>query len=167
MSSRPKASTAAATSARHDSSCVTSVTTSIALAPPSRNSDVASLFLCLTLSRNPGSASWPCRVDGKLTRIEVKGSVSADSADMLLRLAIAGTGILRLSEHVVAPAIHQGLLEPVLQDVQDPGAYPLFALQPPGRHQAPKVRVFIDFLVERLGSTPWRTGARPTASAGL
>jgi hypothetical protein len=29
------------------------------------------------------------------------------------------------------------------------------------------VRVFIDFLVERLGSTPWRTGARPTASAGL
>jgi DNA-binding transcriptional LysR family regulator len=82
---------------------------------------------------------------------------------MLLRLAIAGTGILRLSEHVVAPAIHQGLLEPVLQDVQDPGAYPLFALQPPGRHQAPKVRVFIDFLVERLGSTPWRTGARPTA----
>jgi DNA-binding transcriptional LysR family regulator len=118
---------------------------------------------CLILSRNPGSASWPFRVDDKSTRIEVKGPVSADSADMLLQLAIAGSGILRLSEHVVARAIHQGLLEPLLQDVQDPGTYPLFALQPPGRHQASKVRVFIDFLVERLGSTPWRMGAKPIA----
>jgi DNA-binding transcriptional LysR family regulator len=111
---------------------------------------------CLTLSRNPGSASWPFRVDGKLTRIDVKGPVSADSAEMLLQLAIGGAGILRLSEHVVARSIHEGLLHPLLQDAQDPESYPLFALQPPGRHQPPKVRVFIDFLIERLGSAPWR-----------
>ena len=115
---------------------------------------------CLTLSRNPGSASWPFRIDGKLTRIDVKGPVSADSADMLLQLAIGGAGILRLSEHVVARSIREGLLQPLLQDAQDPETYPLFALLPPGRHQAPKVRVFIDFLVERLGSAPWRTGVR-------
>jgi len=115
---------------------------------------------CLTLSRNPGSASWPFRIDGKLTRIDVKGPVSADSADMLLQLAIGGAGILRLSEHVVARSIREGLLQPLLQDAQDPETYPLFALLPPGRHQAAKVRVFIDFLVERLGSAPWRTGVR-------
>jgi DNA-binding transcriptional LysR family regulator len=114
---------------------------------------------CLILSRNPGSASWPFRVGGKLTRIDVKGCVSADSADMLLQLAIAGAGILRLSEHVVARSIHEGLLEPVLQDAEDPEIYPLFALLPPGRHQAPKVKAFIDFLIERLGCAPWRTGA--------
>ena len=113
---------------------------------------------CLTLSRNPGSASWPFRVDGKLIRIDVKGPVSADSADMLLQLAIGGAGILRLSEHVVAPSIREGLLQPLLQDAQDPENYPLFALLPPGRHQAPKVRVFVDFLIERLGSAPWRMG---------
>jgi DNA-binding transcriptional LysR family regulator len=113
---------------------------------------------CLTLSRNPGSASWPFRVDGELVRIDVKGPVSADSADMLLQLAIGGTGILRLSEHVVAPSIREGLLQPLLQDAQDPENYPLFALLPPGRHQAPKVRVFVDFLIERLGSAPWRMG---------
>src|ERR1700716_520898 len=109
---------------------------------------------CLTLSRNPGSASWPFRINGKLTRIDVKGPVSADSADMLLQLAIGGAGILRLSEHVVAPSIHEGLLQPLLQDAQGPETYPLFALLPPGRHQAPKVKVFIDFLIERLGSAP-------------
>jgi len=110
------------------------------------------------LSRNPGSASWPFRIDGKRIRIDVKGPVSADSADMLLQLAIAGAGILRLSEHVVARSIHEGLLQPLLQDVQDPETYPLFALMPPGPHQAPKVRAFIDFLIERLGSAPSRTG---------
>jgi len=115
---------------------------------------------CLTLSRNPGSASWPFRVNGKLTRIDVKGPVSADSAEMLLQLAIGGVGILRLSEHVVARSIHEGLLQPLLQDAQDPESYPLFALQPPGRHQAAKVRVFIDFLIERLGSAPWRMGVK-------
>ncbi len=82
---------------------------------------------CLTLSRNPGSASWPFRIDGKLTRIDVKGPVSADSADMLLQLAIGGAGILRLSEHVVARSIREGLLQPLLQDAQDPETYPLFA----------------------------------------
>ncbi len=118
---------------------------------------------CLILSRDPGSASWPFRIQGKLTRIDVKGPVSADSAEMLLQLAIAGAagaGILRLSEHVVARSIHEGLLQPLLQDAQDPESYPLYALLPPGRHQAPKVRAFIDFLVERLGSAPWRTSVR-------
>src|SRR6202030_1051662 len=103
---------------------------------------------CLIWSRNPGSASWPFRINGKLTRIGVKGPVSADSADMLLQLAIAGAGILRLSEHVVARSIRAGLLEPLLQEAQDPETYPLFALLPPGRHQAPKVKAFIDFLIE-------------------
>jgi DNA-binding transcriptional LysR family regulator len=114
---------------------------------------------CLVLSRNPGSASWPFRVNGKLTRIDVKGPISADSAGMLLQLAIAGAGIVRLSEHVVGRSIGEGLLEPLLQDAQDPESYPLYALMPPGRHQAPKVKVFIDFLIERLASGPWRTGA--------
>jgi DNA-binding transcriptional LysR family regulator len=118
---------------------------------------------CLTLSRNPGSASWPFRTNGRLTRIDVKGLVSADSAEMLLQLAIGGAGILRLSEHVVARAIRGGLLQPLLQDAQDPETYPLYALLPPGRHQTPKVRAFIDFLIERLGSAPWRMGIRSGA----
>jgi hypothetical protein len=31
--------------------------------------------------------------------------------------------------------------------------------EPLARHQAPKVRAFIDFLIERLGPAPWRMGA--------
>jgi len=114
---------------------------------------------CLILSRNPGAATWPFEVGGKLMQVEVKGPVSADSTAMLLGLAIEGVGILRLSEHVVGEAIQKGQLLPLLQDVGDPERYPLWALLPPGRNQAPKVRVFLDFLLERLGSAPWRTGS--------
>jgi DNA-binding transcriptional LysR family regulator len=93
---------------------------------------------CLVLSRNPGSSSWPFRINGKPTRIDVKGPISADSAGMLLQLAVAGAGIVRLSEHVVGRAIGEGLLEPLLQEAQDSESYPLYALMPPGRHQAPR-----------------------------
>jgi DNA-binding transcriptional LysR family regulator len=85
---------------------------------------------------------------------------------MLLQLAIEGAGILRLSEHVVARSIHDGLLQPLLQDAQDPKAYPLYALLPPGRHQVPRVTAFIDFLIERLGSAPWRTDIERNRKAG-
>jgi len=122
---------------------------------PARPADLAH-HSCLTLSRNPGAATWPFQFNGELVQIDVKGTVSADSADMLLGLAIEGAGILRISEHVVAEAIKKGQLEPLLQDVQDPEKYPLWGLLPPGRHQAPKVRAFLDFLIERLGSAPWR-----------
>lgn len=112
---------------------------------------------CLTLSRIPGLARWSFRVNGKPITVDVKGPVVADSADMLLRLAIEGVGILRLTEHVVADSIRKGLLQPLLQDVQDPSVYPLYALTSSSRHQAPKVRAFVDFLIERLRNEPWLT----------
>src|SRR6516162_8211892 len=101
----------------------------------------------------------PTTTPPRVVQVDVKGPASADSADMLLGLAIQGAGILRLSEHVVADAIQKGQLEPLLQDAQDPEKYPLWALLPPGRHRAPKVKAFLDFLIERLGSVPWRTGS--------
>ena len=125
---------------------------------PVRPADLAH-HSCLTLSRNPGSATWPFRVDDELVQVEVKGPVSADSTAMLIGLAIEGAGILRLSEHVVGEAIERGQLVAILQDVQDPEKYPLWALMPPGRNQAPKVRAFLDFMINRIGSAPWRNRA--------
>jgi DNA-binding transcriptional LysR family regulator len=122
---------------------------------PVRPSDLVR-HSCLTLNRIPESAVWSFRVDGQLTRVEVKGPVSADSADLLARLAIEGAGIVRLGEIAVAGAIQEGLLEPLLEDSHEPESFPLWALMPPGRQRALKVKVFLDFLIERLGSAPWR-----------
>jgi DNA-binding transcriptional LysR family regulator len=112
---------------------------------------------CLTLSHIPGSTTWPFRVNGELVQVDVKGPVASDSAHMLLRLAIEGAGIVRFGDIVVARAIREGLLEPLMQDLQEPENYPLWAVLPPGRQRTPKVKVFLDFLMECYGSAPWRT----------
>jgi DNA-binding transcriptional LysR family regulator len=117
------------------------------------------------LSRNPRSATWQFRVGGELVEVNVKGRVSADSTETLLGLAIEGVGILSTVEDIAAEAIQKGQLEPLLQDFQGLERYPLWALLPPGRHQAPKVKVFLDFLIERValhggaGANPGRPGA--------
>ena len=112
---------------------------------------------CLTLSHFPGSATWSFRVKRELVQVDVKGPVAADSAHMLVRLAIEGAGIIRFGDNIVARAIQEGQLEPLLQEWQDPENYPMCAILPPGRQRTPKVKVFLDFLMERFGSAPWRT----------
>jgi DNA-binding transcriptional LysR family regulator len=114
----------------------------------------------LTLSHIPGSTTWPFRVNDELVQVQVKGPVAADSAHMLLRLAIEGVGIIRFGDIIVARAIQRGHLEPLLQNFQEPEKYPLWAILPPGRQRTTKVKVFLDFLMERFGSAPWRSKRR-------
>jgi len=111
---------------------------------------------CLTLSHFPGANKWSFRRGDISTEVNVGGPVSADSAHMLLRLAIEGLGIVRFGDNVVARAIQAGLLEPLLLDWEEPEHFPLWAILPPGRQRAPKVKVFLDFLAERFGPAPWR-----------
>ena len=126
---------------------------------PIKPSDLAR-HACLTLSHFPGATRWPFRVNGQLVQVEVRGPVAADSAHMLLRLAIEGAGIIRFGDNVVTPAIRDGLLEPLLEDLQEPERFPLWAVLPPGRQRTPKVKVFVDFLMERFGTAPWRGAAQ-------
>jgi DNA-binding transcriptional LysR family regulator len=123
---------------------------------PVNPSDLAR-HACLTLSHFPGSATWSFRVNRELVQVDVKGPVAADSAHMLLKLAIEGAGIIRFGDIIVAGAIQEGRLEPLLQEWQAPENYPMWAILPPGRQRTPKVKVFLDFLMERFGSGPWRT----------
>jgi DNA-binding transcriptional LysR family regulator len=112
---------------------------------------------CLTLSHFPGSTTWAFRGHGEPVHVDVKGAIAADSAHMLLKLAIEGAGIIRFGDIIVARAIHEGLLEPILQDWEEPERFPFWAILPPGRQRTPKVKVFVDFLMEHFSSAPWRT----------
>ena len=115
---------------------------------------------CLILNGIPEPTTWTFHGDNGRVAVEVRGAVSADSSDVLLRLAMEGVGIVRLGELAVARALSNGSLEPLLLDVQVSEGYPLWALLPPGRQRSPKVKVFLEFLNERLGLAPWRTTGR-------
>lgn len=126
---------------------------------PVNPSDLAH-HTCLTLSHIPASRMWSFVAGGETIRVEVSGSPVADSAHMLLKLAIAGVGIIRFGDIIVAHAIRDGLLVPVLEDWQEPESFPLWALHQAGRQRTPRVKAFVDFVTEHFGQTPWR--ARPT-----
>jgi DNA-binding transcriptional LysR family regulator len=115
---------------------------------------------CLTLSHVPNSRRWSFDVRGEAMQIEVNGPVIADSAHMLLRLAINGAGIVRFGDIIVAQAIQDGRLIPVLESLQQRESFPLWATFQPGRQRTPRVKAFVDFLMERFDTAPWRTRRR-------
>lgn len=64
-------------------------------------------------------------------------------------VAVAGLGIACLPDFMVRQAIERGELNPVLNThIEHEGTFRL--LWPSSKHLAPKLRVFIDFMVEAL-----------------
>jgi DNA-binding transcriptional LysR family regulator len=89
-------------------------------------------------------------------QIEVAPRIVTDSGDAALRLALEGAGIVRLADVIVGESIRRGLLVPLLTEVHHEERLPLTALYLAGRHRLPKLRVFLEFLIERFGHAPWR-----------
>ena len=108
---------------------------------------------CLTLP-GPAWSRWPFHTHEGINRLAVSGTFTSDNADLLLDVALAGLGIARLADFMVARAVREGTLVPLLVESQVPETFPIHALTVPGRHRAPRIRAFVDFLVEQFGRSP-------------
>lgn len=107
---------------------------------------------CIVLQVSSASYCWPFRGG----TVHVNGRIQVDSTEAALRLAIAGGGIVRLADLLACAAVNDGRLRRVLVKSHVGETVPLSAVYPQGRHRMPKVRVFLDFLVENFGHAPWR-----------
>lgn len=89
---------------------------------------------------------------------ELSGNFEANSADAIYHATLAGLGIARLSLYLVQPDLASGRLVRVLPDyVQDESN--IVAIYADRRNLAPKVRVFIDYLVSHFEhGLPWERG---------
>jgi DNA-binding transcriptional LysR family regulator len=95
-------------------------------------------------------SQWPLFENGKRVLVAAKGNVTSDSAELLLDLALAGMGILRLGDFLGESALAQGQLIPLLADCHDDDPQPITALLLPDRQSIPRVRALVDFLKARL-----------------
>ena len=111
---------------------------------------------CLWITSLPALRRWPFDTDDGIRVVHVGGNVAANNAETILQLALAGVGVTRLSDVVVAEAIRRGTLVQILTDWHHVEPVPLFATYPSGRNLSPKVRAMVDFLVEEFGGAPWR-----------
>ncbi|GAB5096744.1 LysR substrate-binding domain-containing protein [Caballeronia sp. HLA56] len=81
--------------------------------------------------------------------LKVRGALSSNDGDIVLRWALDGHGILIRSEWDLAKYVQSGRLEIVLPNAVLPSA-DLFVYYPRQRNQTARARAFIDFLVERF-----------------
>jgi DNA-binding transcriptional LysR family regulator len=107
---------------------------------------------CLTLP-GPAWSQWPFHTHEGINRLAVSGTFTSDNADLLLDMAVAGLGIARLADFMVARALRDGALVRLLVDSHVPESFPIHALTVPGRHRAPRIRAFVAFLAEEFGRT--------------
>jgi DNA-binding transcriptional LysR family regulator len=86
---------------------------------------------------------------GEKRQVRTAGWLTVNDGQSLLNAAISGLGIAYLPSFLFADALKAKLVEEAIPDlpVEPLGIY---AVYPPGRFTQPKVRAFIDFLVERF-----------------
>jgi len=84
---------------------------------------------------------------GERRQIRTGGWLSVNDGQSLLTAAISGLGIAYLPNYLYGEAMAEGLVEDVMPNLpmETQGVY---AVYPPGKFTQPKVRAFIDFLVQ-------------------
>ncbi len=101
----------------------------------------------------PGSyrSRWPMLHDGKIETIEPKALLAANNGDMLCALAVAGLGLARLADYHIATELQTGQLVTLL-DAYELDREPIYAVYASKRHLSGRVRVFLDFVGEKLAA---------------
>lgn len=105
------------------------------------------LHNCLLHSGLQSRTVWSFSRNGKKVQTVVEGRFAANNSEALLSLAREGLGVALLASWLVDDSISEGALVPLLSSYSLPPA-PIQALLPPSRHVHPRVRIFLDFLVD-------------------
>lgn len=94
------------------------------------------------------TSPWEFERDGEIVRIEPQGPLIASvagAADLLVDMAVAGSGIVSLFEDWLRPSIERGALQPVLPDWWQSFSGP-FLYYSGRRLVPPPLRAFLDFI---------------------
>jgi len=109
---------------------------------------------CITWRDHPGHNTWAFRGPDGVSKVRVSGNFFAKSADALVAASVAGLGLSLLPDWNMGIEFRQQQLCAVLTDYEaSPAASPIYAVHAHQRHVPPKIRVFIDFLVETFAQT--------------
>jgi DNA-binding transcriptional LysR family regulator len=97
---------------------------------------------------------WRYRIGGKEITLPVSGKCRVNNSEVLLQLALDGMGIAMFPTYIIGAHLKRGRLKEILPDsVANPDSA-LYATYMPNRYLQPKVRAFIDHLLEHFGPEP-------------
>jgi DNA-binding transcriptional LysR family regulator len=117
---------------------------------------------CLVLRQNDSVYGlWRFTRGRRGESVKVRGPLSSNDGSVVLGWALDGHGIVMRAEWEMADHFRAGRLEPVLTDFALPPA-DIFAVYPERHHLSARVRVFVDFLVERFRAYAVRGPGMPS-----
>lgn len=105
---------------------------------------------CLNFNFRRAEPVWPFRRDGRDFALTVHGPVEANNGETLTQLARDGVGITRVGAFSAVDDIREGRLIPLLEAFNPGDREPIHAVFVGGANMPARVRVFVDFLTERL-----------------
>lgn len=105
---------------------------------------------CINFNFRRHNPDWPFRRDGEDFALDVAGNIEANNGETVVQLVEEGLGVARVGTFHVAHMIEEGRLVPIL-DAYNPGdREPIHALFIGGTTMPARVRVFVDYLAEKL-----------------
>lgn len=90
---------------------------------------------------------------GRERAVRVTGNLHSNNGDLLAEAAARGAGVVFEPAFIVGPEVRAGRLVPLLQEFVAP-PMPIYAVYPSRKHLSAKVRLFVDFVVERFSQAP-------------
>lgn len=107
---------------------------------------------CLNFNFRRAEPVWPFRRDGRDYALGVKGNIEANNGETLVQLARQGVGIARVGSFHVVDDIAAGRLVALLEPYNPGDREDIHAVFVGGANTPARVRVFVDFLAERLAA---------------
>jgi len=102
---------------------------------------------------------WTLRRGGRKFTVQVAGALETDDMDAVGTAVAAGLGIGILPVYMAADDLRQGRLVPLLRQFQVVPESAIYLVYLPNLTLPSRVRVLIDFLLERFGPVPsWEVG---------
>lgn len=99
--------------------------------------------------------AWRFARGKSVESLAVNGAMVLNSGEALISAAMAGLGLVHVAEYYAKPAIDDGRLVEVLTDYRV-GTSDISVLFQERTRIAPRLRVFIDFLIEMFDPPPWQ-----------
>lgn len=110
-------------------------------------------YNCLSIAGNRKRNYWSGGGDCQEQNVEAQGNFEGNSTDVIFHAALAGVGIARLPSYMVNQKFRSGELIHVLPTYSPPST-DIVVLFAERRNLAPKIRVFVDFLVATFREAP-------------
>ncbi len=109
---------------------------------------------CLTYSYAEFQYDWRFRRRGREVSVKVAGNLHGNHGELLCNAAIEGLGVILQPTFLVHEAIRARKLVRVLAEWETQ-EFTVYAVYPHRKYLPPKVRSFVDFLVDRFGPEPY------------